>query len=79
MANKILAELKPIPAKDIALDGEKTAAAIVSARHALNIEQKILAMQMGITQSYLCDLEKNRRVWTISLFNRAKVAMEELL
>lgn len=78
MPNRILLELQPIPAKEIALDSEKTAAAIVAARQALNISQKMLAAEMQITASYLCDLEQNRRDWNLELFNMAKDAMGRL-
>lgn len=44
----------------------------------LGISQKTLAMEMGITPSYLCDLEQSRRDWDMSLFNKAKEAMGRL-
>ena len=79
MPNKLLADLQPIPSKQIALDSEKTAPEIVRVRQALDISQKSLAMEMGITPSYLCDLETNRRDWNMELFTAAKEAMGRLL
>lgn len=79
MPNPILAKLKPIEsADDTLLDSEKCAELIIKTRKQLNISQKTLSMEMGITQAYLCDLEKCHRRWSMALFMKAKTAMEAL-
>jgi predicted transcriptional regulator len=80
MPNGVLANLKPIPKQgDMLLDDEATAKAIVNAREALNIQQKALAIEMGISTPFLCDLEKAHRRWSLALFEKAKAAMERLV
>lgn len=77
--NELVKKLKPIPSQeDTFLDSEKTAAAIMAARESGNVSQKTLSMEMDISQSYLCDLEKGTRRWSLDLFNKAKAALERL-
>lgn len=78
MAGDVLANLKPVPkAGDMLLDGPATGAVIQKAREALHVSQKLLASEMHISQSYLCDLEQGRRDWTLTRFNEAKAALAE--
>ena len=58
------------------IDSEKTGAEISDARG--DITQAAIAAQMGITASYLCDLEKGRRAWTADLHARACAALKKL-
>lgn len=77
--NELVKKLKPIPAKDdTLLDDDATAEAILSARNSAQVSQKTLSMEMGISQSYLCDLEKGVRRWSLALFEQAKAALERL-
>ena len=77
--NAALDKLKPIlKADDAILDTPATAAAIVKARETLGISQKALALELSVSQSYLCDLEKGSRRWSLALFNSAKAALEKL-
>lgn len=78
-ANDILANLKPVPAPDdMLLDNAAVAAAILKARLDLGLLQKTVALEMGISQPYLKDLEHGHRRWSLKLFNDAKAAMERL-
>lgn len=79
MRNKIIEQLTPIlESGDALLDTDKTAIAITETRQVLNISQKALAIEMKISQSYLCDLEQGKRRWSLDIFNSAKSAMERL-
>jgi len=63
---------------DALLVTAEAARLIVEARNKLGIQQKVLASEMGISQSYLCDMEQGNRQWTLGDFNAAKKAMERL-
>ena len=79
VSNAALDKLKPVLKTDDALlDTPATATAIVKAREALGISQKALALELAVSQSYLCDLEKGSRRWSLALFNSAKSALERL-
>lgn len=79
MPNDLVRKLKPIPdGSDMLLDNEKTAAQFLEIRKTLNIEQKTLALEMGVSQGYLCDLEQGKRRWSLLIFNSAKAALERL-
>ena len=74
-----LKSLTPVLNQDNAiLDDAATSSAIVKVREELDVSQKALSIEMGITQSYLCDLEMGRRHWRLKLFNKAKAALERL-
>lgn len=60
------------------LDSEATAKAVSEAREALGISQKALAIEMGIGQPYLSDLEQGNRKWSFATFEKSKAAMERL-
>lgn len=60
---------------DAVLDDAATAALIRKTRLGLNIQQKSVALQLGITQSYLGDLESGRRHIKLSMFKRIKSAL----
>lgn len=71
--------LKPVIQKgDVLLDTEATAKNILHARLALEIQQKVLALEMGVSQSYLHDLENGKRRITMKLFTLAKAGLEKL-
>jgi predicted transcriptional regulator len=57
---------------------DKTASQISDLRKKLLIPQKQLASEMGISISYLCDLEAGKRNWNMELFNKAKLGFERL-
>ncbi len=76
MPNSIVEGLQPVlAAGKVFLDTPKTAELVVNARKSLNVSQKAMAIEMEISQGYLCDLEKGTRNWSIELFNRAKEAL----
>lgn len=78
--NAIIEKLKPIlDTSDALLDTPKTAAQILKARIDLKISQKALAIEMEISQAYLCDLETGKRRWSLALFNFAKAGMERMI
>ncbi len=76
--NQLLSKLEPVLAENAALDGKATGAAISEVRRKLNIAQKTLAIEMGISQSFLCDLEQGKRDWWMDTFDKAKAALERL-
>jgi predicted transcriptional regulator len=51
---------------------------ILKARQDLGIQQKALALEMGISDAYMHELESGSRKWKLKLFNRAKAALERL-
>lgn len=69
----------PVLAENAALDSKATGSAVANVRKQLNIPQKTLAIEMGISQSFLCDLEAGKRDWWMDTFVKAKSAMERLL
>ncbi len=74
-----IGQMKPIPAGDDSLlDSQATAALVVKTREMIGASQKMLALEMGVTPSYLCDLEKAHRRWSLKLFNSAKEALQRL-
>jgi len=76
----IVKQLKPVfvPAnpENALLDTTATSRMILNARLDLHVQQKTLALEMGISDSYLRDLESGKRPWKLKLFNRAKAALE---
>lgn len=55
--------------------GEKiTAVQMLTLRQVSGLSQKDCAAAMGISASYLSDLEKGKRDWNTDLFERAKKA-----
>jgi predicted transcriptional regulator len=79
MSVSLVLKLKPVFEKDNApLDTERTAAMILKARQDLGIQQKALALEMGISDAYMHELESGSRKWKLKLFNRAKAALERL-
>ena len=79
MAGNLLATLQPVPkAGDMLLDSPATGKAVQTVRDALKVSQKALAIEMKISQAYLCDLEHGRRDWTLARFQEAKAALERL-
>ena len=79
MANQLLSKLVPVLAENAALDSKATGSAVANVRRQLSIQQKTLAIEMGISQSFLCDLEQGKRDWWMDTFNKAKAAMERLV
>jgi len=78
--NDALKKLRPIlNSDDVLLDTPATSKAIASIRESFNISQKALAIEMGISQAYLCDLEHAKRRWSLKLFDLAKSSMEKLI
>ncbi len=77
MTPDVLKNLKPILSKE-ALDTPETAATIKKIRLELKISQKALAIEMGISQPYLADLEMAHRHWNMKWFELAKAALEKL-
>lgn len=51
-------------------------ASVRSARLIRRLSQKRLAIEVGITQPYLCDLECGRRKWNDTLFFKVVEALE---
>jgi predicted transcriptional regulator len=54
--------------------GLPTGPSLAAARKAASVSQKEVASRMGVTASYLCDLETGRRDWNYELveeFERA--------
>lgn len=79
MPFSVTKNLKPVfDTENALLDTSKTSAMIVNARKEMNIPQKALAMEMGISIAYLSDLESGKRHWKLKLFNRAKSALEKM-
>ncbi len=79
MPNVIVERLKPKTlAGEFVLDTPGTAEVVRAARRELAVQQKAMASEMGISQSYLYDLEKGTRAWSMELFNRAKEALRRL-
>lgn len=80
MSNQRIDKLKPtLDAKKPALNSSACAQDIRLAREESKISQKALAIEMGITQGYLCDLELARRAWSLELFIDAKESMQRLV
>lgn len=80
MAKTPIENMKPIlDASDQLLDTAETAKMVVFVRVQMGVSQKALAIEMGINQSYLCDLEKGKRRWSLALFNSAKDALQRIL
>lgn len=67
-----MARTKPIFAQDEdrKLDGE-CASILRKLRLEAGLSQKSLAISLGVTNSYLCDIEKGNRTLRISFWNRA--------
>lgn len=78
MPNQLLNKLTPVLRENAALDSTATGASVASVRRQLNIAQKTLAIEMGISQSFLCDLEQGKRDWWMDTFTKAKSALERL-
>ena len=79
MPNPSIRNLKPIlNGDDVLLDTPKTAELITGLRKKFKIAQKVLAIEMNISISYLSDLESAKRRWSLDLFNRAKNALERV-
>ncbi len=77
--NDLVSKLKPIPAMgDLLLNTEATADQITGTRKALGISQKALAIEMRISQTYLMDMEKGKRRWSLKYFESAKAALGRL-
>ena len=78
----VLANMKPVEdrlADDAPLDTARTAKVMVKYRTGLGISQKQLASEMGISASYLCDLEKGRRRIRQFMFDNARRGLAKLL
>lgn len=60
------------------IDSPASAAKLLAARKSAGISQKALAIEMGITQPYLSDLEQGNRKWSVQLFFKAKEALGRL-
>jgi predicted transcriptional regulator len=79
MAKTPIDNMQPVESStDTLLDTKETAKVVVTTRTVLNISQKALAIEMGIKQSYLCDLEKGNRRWSMALFNNAKESLSRI-
>lgn len=79
MPNVLVRQLKPVLKEDDAiLDDGATAAAIRRTRLALGLQQKSVALEVGITQSYLADMESGKRHIKLAMFNRIKTALDRL-
>lgn len=71
--------LEPVLSTDeVVLDSPATASRIIAAREASKVSQKALAIEMGISQPYLSDLEHGNRKWSMELFLKAKDALVRL-
>ena len=71
----------PVPkvlADEFVFDSPRMGAAVRATRLHLDISQKMLAMEMEISQAYMSELERGTRAWDMKLFNRAKEALGRL-
>ncbi len=68
----------PVSKDDVLLDTPAAASLIAKTRKSLNISQKALAIEMGISQPFLADLEAAHRRWSLKRFECAREALERL-
>lgn len=79
MPNAAVKKLQPVlKADDAVLDVRATALLIRKCRESIAVSQKAVALEVGISQSYLSDLESGNRHWSLAMFNKVKNAMEKL-
>jgi predicted transcriptional regulator len=69
--------LPTIPTRKI--DSTRAGAMIRAARTKAEISLRRLAVAMGKSAPYLCDLELGRRNWTPELFSCAESKLQELI
>jgi len=68
---------KILPGQDELLD-RQSAQDLLDARLKLGIQQKAVALEVGIAASYLGELEHGTRKLRKRMFNRIKAALEKL-
>jgi transcriptional regulator with XRE-family HTH domain len=71
-------KVKPIfkPDEDRALDHE-SGKQLRALRKEFGINQKAMAMELGVTNSYLCEIEQGRRILRVSMWNKAMEAINQ--
>jgi len=67
------------PRKVLDVDNTKAGSMIREARTAAEISLRRLAVAMGKSPPYLCDLELGRRNWTPELFSCAQAKIQEII
>ena len=68
---------KILPGQDELLE-DASADDLLEARLKAGIQQKAVALEVGISQSYLHDLEQKKRHLRLRMFERIKAALEKL-
>ena len=69
--------LPTIPTREV--DNTKAGQMIRAARTKAEVSLRRLALAMGKSAPYLCDLELGRRNWTPELFSCAEAKLQELI
>lgn len=77
MLQKIKLTPKLLPDQDELLTSE-SAQDLLDARVKLGVQQKAVALEVGISAAYLHDLEQKRRRLRLRMFQRIKAALEKL-